>query len=344
MFGTERALELHVPTHEVAFQVIERDEVRVNRIKRMPLVKAMVELAGWIEPYNPEEEIQDGLFRLGLPRFSQEAIRELLANALVHRNYASIGQVRVLIEDGALVVTSEGPLPEGVTIDNILNAPPRPRNPKLADAFKRAGLVDRTGRGVNRTFRSQLGLGHRAPDYTKSTSSWVEVRLDGGPADKELAAFIKRLERSGGVGLAELQILHEVRHARHVTTQRAAELLRLTPEAARSKLNEMVERGLLEARGSTRSRSYQLSAAVYRELSDPSGYVRTRGFDPLQHEQMVMTYVREHGSISRSEAADLCQLAPHQASELLAKLRTNGQLEMEGQRRWARYRLPKGST
>ena len=39
--------------------------------------------------------------------------------------------------------------PEGVRPDNLLVAPPRPRNPLLADAFKRAGIVERTGCGID---------------------------------------------------------------------------------------------------------------------------------------------------------------------------------------------------
>lgn len=45
-------------------------------------------------------------------------------------------------------ISNPGGFVQGVTVDNLLVSEPRPRNPRLADAFKRIGLVERVGRGV----------------------------------------------------------------------------------------------------------------------------------------------------------------------------------------------------
>ena len=341
LFGTESAIEHFIPTHETAFQVLDDLEVAVNNIAHRPLLRTMVELTAAIEPYNPEEEIQDGLFRVGLPRFAESTLRELIANALVHRDYARRGQVRVAIEDGALSVSNPGGFPAGITINNVLHAPPNPRNPRLAEAFKRAGIVDRTGRGINKVYRSQLAVGRAAPDYTASTSEWVEVRVRPGPADRELAAFVAGAERQGDrLSLPMLQVLHEVRDEQRITTTRAAVLLQRDSSEARAILNELVGRGYLESRGERKARTYLLSAAMYRQLGRPDDYVRTRGFDQLQQEEMVLTYAREHGSIARRDAAALCQLSDDQASRLLRRLVADGRLAMDGSRRTSRYRVP----
>lgn len=341
LFGTPAALSRHAPTHETAFQVLDDLAVRLNRIERRPLIRSMVEMAEALRTYNPEEEVEAGLFRVGLPLYSDVAIRELLANALVHRDYSMNGQTRVQVEDRALSITNPGGFPQGITVGNLLTAPPQARNPRLADAFKRAGLVERTGRGVNRVYRSQLALGRPEPDYGRSTREWVEVRLSAGPADRELAAFVAQAERSGRpISLRTLQVLHEVRQERRITSSRTAELLQVPIDEARTTLNDLVEKGFLEARGERKGRTYHLSAAVYREMGDSSAYVRTRGFDDIQQRQMVITYVTEHGSISRSQATELCQLSPPQASRLLARMAAQGDLRMEGARRTARYVIP----
>lgn len=81
-----------------------------------------------------------------------------------------------------------------------------------------------------------------------------------------------------------------------------------------------------------------LSAAMYRVLGDRAGYVRVRGFEPAQQEQMVLQYAREHGEISRREAAELCKLSGDQASRLLRRVaRDNPDLQLEGEKRGARY-------
>lgn len=339
MFGTEDSIDQFVPTHEVVFQVLERQQVLINRSQRTPLIRSMTDLVSWIAPYNPEEEIEVGLLRVGLPRWSEQAIRETIANALVHRSYAKRGSTRVLIEDGVLSVQSEGPFPDGVTLTNLLNVPPHPRNPLIADAFKRAGLVEKTGRGINRAFAGQLGLGRPAPDYSRSTNQWVDVQLRAGPADRELAAYIAQLGRNDQVDLRYLQVLHEVRAERRLTTARVAELLQTSDAEARSELNRLVERGLLEARGEGRSRTYHLAAGIYRQLGEETAYVRTRGVDALQQEQMVLTYVERYGSIDRARAAELCTLEPRQASSLLRRLVESGRLQMRGERRGAHYVL-----
>jgi ATP-dependent DNA helicase RecG len=342
MFGTEQALRRFVPTHEVAFQVLDQSGgVQANRIQRIPLVRAMTELSSAIAPFNLEEEVEHGLLRVGLPRYSDVAIRETIANALVHRNYGLMGQVRVAIENDVLSVTSPGAFPDGITIHNLLSVPPKPRNPLLADAFKRAGLVERTGRGINRVFAGQLELGRPAPDYSRSTNDWVEVRMRSGPADQELAAFIAsvRSRNAGLVDLRFLQVLHEVRQERRITSDRTAEMLQVSVDEARAELNKLVEQGLLEARGERKGRSYHLASSVYEQLGEQAEYVRTRGFDTLQHEQMILTYVDRYDRISRSGAVDLCQLEPAQATRLLGRMVDAGKLDMRGQKRGAYYVL-----
>lgn len=342
MFGTEQALRRFVPTHEVAFQVLDQSSgVQANRIQRIPLVRAMTELSSAIAPFNLEEEVEHGLLRVGLPRYSDVAIRETIANALVHRNYGLVGQVRVAIENDVLSVTSPGAFPDGITIHNLLSVPPKPRNPLLADAFKRAGLVERTGRGINRVFAGQLELGRPAPDYSRSTNDWVEVRMRSGPADQELAAFIAsvRSRNAGMVDLRFLQVLHEVRQERRITSDRTAEVLQVSVDEARAELNKLVEQGLLEARGERKGRSYHLASSVYEQLGEQAEYVRTRGFDTLQHEQMILTYVDRYDRISRSGVVDLCQLEPAQATRLLGRMVDAGKLDMRGQKRGAYYVL-----
>ena len=344
LFGTPSVLAAFVPTHSTVFQALdEYDAVQANRRLRVPLIRAIVELSDAIAPYNPEEEVDDGLFRLGLPLFSEIAIRELIGNALVHRDYSITGEIRVAIEGATLSVSNPGGFPTGIRIDNLLIAPPQARNPLIADALKRAGLVERVGRGINRAFRNQLALGRPVPDYSRSTQGWVEARLPAGPADRELAAFTAMSAREGKpLDLHALQVLREVRAAGRITSKQAGNIFQVGPDEARWILNSLVERGFLESRGHGRGRAYHLAAALYRELGESAAYVRTRGFDRIRQEQMVLTYVGKHGSIARSEAAELCRLTPDQASRLLRNMVQQDKLQMIGARRTARYRVAGG--
>ena len=58
-----------------------------------------------------------------------------------------MGRIRVLIDDYGLTISNPGGFIEGVTLDNLLEIDPHGRNTALADALKRIGLAERTGRG-----------------------------------------------------------------------------------------------------------------------------------------------------------------------------------------------------
>jgi ATP-dependent DNA helicase RecG len=342
LFGRSEALRRFLPTHEAAFQVLRGLEVVVNEFLPFPLFRLAEEIFARFRARNQEEELQFGLLRVAVSTYSETAFREALANALIHRDYTRPGAVHVQWSVDQLEISSPGGFPPGVRLDNLLVTAPHPRSPLLADAFKRTGLVERTGRGINRMFAEQLRVGRPAPDYGRTTDEQVVALLPGGPANMSMTRWVLEQEGQSGtpLGLSELQVLSELASERRAATSQLAAVLQRTDAETRHLLTRMVERGWVEARGDGKGRSWHLSAAVYRVLEAPAGYVRVRGFEPLQQEQMVLQYVDAHGQITRAQAADLCAVSPAQASRLLRRLARDGKLELRGERRGADYIRP----
>ena len=168
LIGREQSLRTLVPTHEFAFQVLAREAVRFNEFRRFPLLKALDWLETNFRPYNPERELLMGLFRVPVPKVDLAAFRESVANALIHRDYHRMGAVYVRLNDEGLTISNPGGLVEGVTLANLLSTEPRPRNRALADAMKRIGIVERSGRGVDTIYRGMLRFGRPEPDYRLS--------------------------------------------------------------------------------------------------------------------------------------------------------------------------------
>lgn len=339
LFGRESSIARLLPTHEVAFTELDGLAVRVNEVSRAPLLRAMTELADRVRARSPEDEVQSGLFRVGLPRFADVAFRELIANALVHRDYAVLGATRVEITAHQLTVTNPGGLPEGLTLLNLLTAPPRPRNPSLADAFKRAGLVERVGRGINRVFENQIANGRPAPHFGRSSGIAVVADLRSGPFDIDLAVFLAEERRSGRLfALPELLVLYELRHHSDVSAEHAGELIQLGEDAARDVLLRLVDRGLLQSLAG--GRRYALRPSLRGRLGGSSTGRAGRALDRLRQERLVVRHVADHGSITRREAAELCGLELTAAGRLLQRMRIAGTLVVEGERKGARYVLP----
>ncbi|MGH8917460.1 MAG: RNA-binding domain-containing protein, partial [Actinomycetes bacterium] len=152
LFGRSPAIRRFIPTHEAAFQVLRGLEVEVNDFFTDPLFRLAEEIFSRFRARNREEELQFGLLRVGIPAYSEIAFREALANALTHRDYTRRGALHVQWSADQLEISSPGGFPEGIRLDNLLVSAPQPRSPLLTDAFKRTGLVERTGRGINRMF------------------------------------------------------------------------------------------------------------------------------------------------------------------------------------------------
>jgi ATP-dependent DNA helicase RecG len=338
LFGKEEALRQRLPTHEVAFQVLRGTRVEVNDFYRWPLMRLMEELLSRFRARNREEELMVGILRIGVADYSQRGFREGVANALIHRDYTRLGAVHVQFRDDEIVISNPGSFPEGVHLDNLLVTPPQPRNPLLADAFKRAGIVERTARGIDTIYYEQLRNGRPAPSYERSTGTTVVVQFPGGRANLDFVRLAVEENQSGRLlSLDDLLVLNALWLEREINAGRAAALIQKPDAEARRVLVHLAEAGLVEARGEGNARKYHFSAQTYRRLGIESAYSPMRGLEPRQQEQRVLKHVKEHGGISRREAAELCRLSSPQARYLLKRLVDKGLLTIRGRGRATVY-------
>ena len=342
LIGRESVLQQRVATHELAFQVLAQQAVRFNEFRRFPLLKALDWLETNFRPYNPEQELQVGLFRVPVPLVDMAAFREAVANALIHRDYHRMGAVHVRLEDDALVISNPGGLVDGVTLANLLVTEPRPRNRALADAMKRIGVVERSGRGVDTIYRGMLKFGRPAPDYGRTDLHNVVLSLPTVPADVAFRRMVVDAERNRNAELPidSLIALAALREFKRLSADALAKHIQRDAASAKRTLEALTEAGLVDAHGNTRGRSYTLSAAVYSVVSDKAAYTRQVGFGPIQHEQMLLSYIRQHGQIKRAEVMELCRLTEGQAKRLLQRMLAAGQIVMRGQGKSTAYVEP----
>lgn len=330
LFGTPTAISRYVPTAEIIYQEFDGDVMIKNEALRFPLFRAADELLAMLEAANTQQEVMVGLYRMLVPRLHTQIARESIANALVHRDYSVPGAVQAQLGDETFKVVSPGGLPPGVTLDNLLESS-RPRSPILAEAFKRAGIVDRAGRGVALMYLESLRAGRDIPDYDHTTPHAVEVVIDASKADLEMVRFIADFESrtQQSLNLVQLEILRSLKSLGRQGVSELSASLDKSGTAIRETLKRLVEIGLVEAQGVGRGVRYHLTPVFFR-TAQAAEYVRLKGVDSIQQGQMVLTYVRQYRRITRSEAADLCNLAPAQARGLLKRLTDRGDLILRG--------------
>lgn len=340
LLGTPELLKHHLPSHEVAFQVLSGTSVKVNEFFKRPLLETFEEVELLFRARVNEEEIDIGLFRTSIPDYNRQAFREAFVNALVHRDYHRLGMVQVRLDDTGLTISSAGGFVEGVNVKNLLVVSPRSRNPLLADVMKRIGLAERTGRGIDRIFEGMLRYGRPAPDYSMSDNSTVSVFMSNASADiKFVRMIIEQEEKTGDMPIDSLIVLSRLRDERRLTTSDFITSIQKSETQVRSILEKLTETGLIEARSQGRGRSYTLSSRVYDQLGEQIAYVRQIGIGGIQQEQMLIQLLEVKGSIKRADVMELCNITQDQAFKLLRKLRKKGLLEMHGNSRASYYTL-----
>ena len=333
LIGKEIALRQHVPAHEVAFQVLRGLDVAVNDFHRWPLLRIHEWLMQAIDVRNEEQELMVNGFRVGVPRYDRRGLREAINNALIHRDYTQLGAVHVQLHDDHALITNPGGFVLGVQADRLLVTSPRPRNPVLADAFKRIGLVERTGRGVSIIYAGQLRNGRPVPRYERSTDVNVTVVLDSRPADLNFVLLTIRANRQLGraLGVDDLLPLWELWHRGAVNATALAPVLQKGVDDTAEVLAALVAANLLEVDGQV----YRLKLELHAEAELRAGQV------PRDPASAVLAYVLGHGRITRREVVDLCGVNENQAAYLLKTLVERGELRLVGRGRSARYELGK---
>jgi ATP-dependent DNA helicase RecG len=177
------------------FRGIDNTEFIDQRQLRAPAFKLLEDAKLFCERHFPlpGKIIPGRLQRVDTPLIPPDAMREILVNGLIHRDYSVAGgAVSLAIYDDRVEVWSAGKYPEGITPDMLNRRHPSiQRNPIIADVFHRAGLIEKWGRGTNRVAEMCRAAGIPSPKYEEIGGS-VLVTF------KVRAGFTARVEIPSG--------------------------------------------------------------------------------------------------------------------------------------------------
>jgi ATP-dependent DNA helicase RecG len=277
---------------------------------------------------------------MSIPEFDKRAIREALVNAFSHRDYSKMGRVRVTVNDDGLTIANPGGFIEGVSINNLLTAEPHGRNPQLADALKRIGLAERTGRGIDRIFEGSLLFGRPLPDYTASTSVTVSLFIQRSKPDKQIAQLVSNEQNRLGrpLSLNSLLVLNTLKDLPKSTVSQIAEAINISEIAIKAILDNYIGAGIIEGFGNGKNKTYILSPKVYRTQAAKIGYVRQVDIDETRYPELIINLAKNTDFLSRADVVQLLHVSPSKAYNLLKKLVEQGTLERVNKGHYSKYR------
>ena len=188
-----------------------------------------------------------GLERIEKVDYPEEALREALLNALVHRDYSFSGSIIINVNDKEMEFISIGGLLPGLSPDDIRSGISQPRNKNLADIFHRLHLIESYGTGIRKIYNLYANCSEQP--RIEVTSNTFKIIL---PNMNRMAA-----KESGTVVTAQMQkILDYIEENGQITELEIQELLGLKKTRAFILAKQMRDEGLIRVEGRGDSKRY----------------------------------------------------------------------------------------
>jgi len=203
----------------------------------------------------------EGFVGVEYREYPQEAVREAIVNAVVHRDYSRRGQrIRIFMFDDRIEVYSPGPLPPGVSLEKMRRLEPQSvlRNPIIVGVFRDLGsrYIERLGTGIRRMALAMEEHGLPRPRF-EEVGSEFRVRLMG-PGERFMEEVGERPAWTQGLSERQVEaVLYVGEHGR-ITNREYRDLTGVSRRWATKELQELVDLGILAVRGTGRAIHYVL--------------------------------------------------------------------------------------
>ncbi len=206
----------------------------------------------------PSQVRLDGLVHTEKSEYPLEAIRELLVNAVAHRDYNLQGDnIHLNIFVNRLEIHSPGGLPGPVNLQNLLEAR-FSRNAVIVQVLSDMGFVERLGYGLNRVVEILRQESLRPPQFEDADGTF-RVTLFAPAADRPQLPELQCLKDVGDLNPRQMSALNFLASRKRITSRDYQELCPdVHAETLRRDLVDLVERNLLIKIGDKRATYYVL--------------------------------------------------------------------------------------
>ena len=220
------------------------------------LLTQLEDAYSYIDQFNRTRAEFEGLDRIDKRDYPGEALREVLLNAITHRDYSFSGSTLISIFDDRIEFVTIGGLVRGLTFDDIMLGVSALRNQNLANVFYRLNLIEAYGTGIlkiNESYadcavKPQFEVTDNAFKITLPNSNYAGERKDvatppkvEGKVDRQ-EILLRLAEERGYIGRKDVEGALKV-------SQATAILI----------LRDMVEKGLLIKEGSGKLQKYRIA-------------------------------------------------------------------------------------
>ncbi len=196
----------------------------------------------------------NGLERVERSDYPEEAIREALLNAIVHRDYSFSGSIIINVNDNEMEFISIGGLVPGLSPDDIRSGISQPRNKKLAEVFHRLRLIESYGTGIRRIYSFYSNCANKP--RIEVTANTFKIVLPNMNSDNAKEAAVEPAGTTRIVNPQMQAVLDFIQQNGQITDSEVQDLLDVKSTRAYTLMKEMEKQGLIIIVGRGKSKRY----------------------------------------------------------------------------------------
>lgn len=330
LFGKKEKIDELAPGSEVIFEW-RQDSKKISHDYRKnwrePFFKIYNDIWETINARNIRFSFQEGLFQREIYAFSEKPIREAVLNAVAHRDYTIHNRsIFIKVSPEEFLIESPGGFPYGITIENILRETYW-RNRRIAETLEKAGLVERSGQGLDDIFESTIKEGKGLPDLSESDDFSVRLKIPAQVKDKNFILFIEKITRERRITLSfdEIYELEKIREHQ--------------PVSKIEYKKKFLDIGIIEKIGKTSGAKYILSHKYYTHAGKIGEHTRIAGLERSQKKQLILNHLKKNKGYLYDLRTTFPELKPMDISNLLQELKKEDKIEHVGSKRSGYWKL-----
>ena len=243
------------------FDLLSQEIIDGNLIQMPERVLRVLDEKYLIRPIHYE-----GLQRIEPLELPEEALREIICNSIVHRDHQGTW-TQMSIYGDHIRLWNDGKLPDDLSVDRLMNKhTSQPRNPKMAEAFYRAGFIEAWGRGIEKIVTGFKADGLTPPTFSVEQGGvtvhiprekFVAISLGGTTDFSKHQGSEKGSEKSSEK--TRDRIVSEMSENPLVTINELAIMLSISDRAVSKHLKKLQEEGVIKRIGADRGGYWEVS-------------------------------------------------------------------------------------
>lgn len=296
----------------------------------------------WTEvpDWKESNEVSEGLWRIDIPAYDEKVVREVLANALVHRPYTTRGDIYINLHPDRMEVVNPGQLPYGVTASSILHKSVQ-RNEHLSKVFHDLHLMEKEGSGYDLIYEVLLSWGKELPVVYEG-DDFVKVTINRRIIDKEAYHVYQYIDDHYKLPQKALIAFGIIFQKKKVKSLDLSKILQLSDnDRLRDYIGALLNEKIILSEGATKSTAYHINPTI---INNSKANIPTslKTIEPYRLKALIEEDLRYHPS---SLMADIANRLPDiefgELQKMVRKLAKEGAILHDGGKKYRKYFLPK---